>query len=93
MLIMLSKDNCIYCKQFKSFLEFSPIGKNYKGEIKSLNRDHLETVEDKFHFNEVLEKAKTKGALSFPILLNSNGDLLMSGFDPTKAKNALMNND
>lgn len=79
-MILLSKENCSQCQEFKNFLSFTALGKKHSKDISIL-------VKEKEHpsFEPLLEKALSQGAKSYPILLDENGNVLMTGFNASKA--------
>ena len=85
MYMLLTKNDCNYCNQFKTFLKFSSVGKKNADKVSILNRDTLEDSEQEKTYEEYFEAAITQGASSFPILLDENKKLLMTGFDSSKA--------
>lgn len=92
MLIMLTRDNCKYCNDFKSFLKFSPTGKKYGSTITILNQDHLESDQEAEVFKKYLDGGVAQGGQSFPFVLNEEGLLLTTGFNVTKATEVLKEN-
>lgn len=79
----LSKDNCTYCKQLSNFLQFSKMSK-YKDQIVDI---HKETDVEKYI--ELAQLAQEQGYSSLPILMNEDGIVLSTGFDPTKITSVL----
>ena len=94
-MILLTKDNCRYCTEFKNFLEFSPTGKQHAHKVVILKQEECNKTEaNKDYFSKKLNGAIRQGAASFPILLSEKGDsVLMTGFNPTLAVRVLTEND
>lgn len=79
-MILLSKENCSQCNDFKNFLNFTALGKKHASNIEILTKGSS----DEAIFNSLLESAKEQGATSYPILLDGDRRLLSTGFNAGK---------
>lgn len=90
-MFLLTKNDCRYCNDFKNFLRFTPIGKKVAENITILNKDTVEG-EEVHLFNTLLKAGIDQGGQSYPLLISEDHQLLMAGFDATKAMKVLKEN-
>ena len=90
-MFLLTKNNCRYCNDFKNFLRFTPIGKKAAENITILNKDTVEGEEVDL-FDTLLKAGIDQGGQSYPMLISEDRQLLMTGFDATKAAKVLKEN-
>lgn len=90
-MFLLTKNDCRYCNDFKNFLKFTPIGKKAAEKITILNKDTVENEEVDL-FDTLLKAGIDQGGQSYPLLISEDHQLLMTGFDPTKAMKVLREN-
>ena len=90
-MFLLTKNNCRYCNDFKNFLRFTPIGKKVAENITILNKDTVEGEEVDL-FDTLLKAGIDQGGQSYPMLISEDHQLLMTGFDATKAAKVLKEN-
>lgn len=90
-MFLLTKNNCRYCNDFKNFLRFTPIGKEAADKITILNKDTVEGEEVDL-FDTLLKAGIEQGGQSYPLLISEDHQLLMTGFDATKAMKVLKEN-
>ena len=90
-MFLLTKNNCRYCNDFKNFLRFTPIGKKAVENITILNKDTVKDEEAEL-FDALLKAGIDQGGQSYPLLISEDRQLLMTGFDATKAAKVLKEN-
>ena len=90
-MFLLTKNDCRYCNDFKNFLKFTPVGKKAAENITILNKDTVENGEVDL-FNALLKAGIDQGGQSYPLLISEDHQLLMAGFDATKAMKVLKEN-
>ena len=90
-MFLLTKNDCRYCNDFKNFLKFTPIGKKVAENITILNKDTVENGEVHL-FDTLLKAGIDQGGQSYPLLISEDHQLLMAGFDATKAMKVLKEN-
>lgn len=90
-MFLLTKNDCRYCNDFKNFLKFTPIGKKVAENIAILNKDTVEG-EEVHLFDTLLKAGIDQGGQSYPLLISEDHQLLMSGFDASKAMKVLKEN-
>ena len=90
-MFLLTKNDCRYCNDFKNFLKFTPIGKKAAENITILNKDTVVNEEVDL-FDTLLKAGIDQGGQSYPLLISEDHQLLMTGFDATRAMKVLKEN-